>query len=417
MLTSIPIIVLGVIFLLIAFRQFFFVQFGLWQIFILAAMLLILLGQITPLQALNALNYDVLAFLLGLFIIGKALEQSGLLEHALARLWPTIKTVDRLILLILFGAGLLSAVFMNDTLAIIGVPLILIITNKRQALQVPLLLTLAFAVTIGSVLSPIGNPQNLIIATHGHLPNPLIDFLYYLTLPTLINFVIAFMVIKWFFKKELALGFGEVTLKSHIEHKPLAKLCLISSIAFFTLLIIKIMIDFIFHKHFLSFGLIAILASMPILLGSKQRIAIIKHIDWQTLLFFVGLFVVMQSVWQTGVIQQYAHQSSFNLTHIGSILTISTLLSQVISNVPLVSLYLPILTQHGATHLATIALAAGSTIAGNLTIIGAASNVIIIESYQKQTGKLISFWTFLKVGGPLTLLNVLGYYLYWHFLH
>jgi Na+/H+ antiporter NhaD/arsenite permease-like protein len=87
-------------------------------------------------------------------------------------------------------------------------------------------------------------------------------------------------------------------------------------------------------------------------------------------------------------------------------------LSQIISNVPLVALYLPLLFTSGVTTKGLMALAAGSTIAGNLFILGAASNIIIIQNAEKKSGESLTFWEFSKVGIPLTIINVLVYYIY-----
>ena len=92
---------------------------------------------------------------------------------------------------------------------------------------------------------------------------------------------------------------------------------------------------------------------------------------------------------------------------------VSVLLSQLISNVPLVALYLPVLMGAGGSAGNLMALAAGSTIAGNLTILGAASNVIIIQNAEKNQGVTLTLWDFVRVGAPLTLINVM---VYWFFL-
>jgi len=94
------------------------------------------------------------------------------------------------------------------------------------------------------------------------------------------------------------------------------------------------------------------------------------------------------------------------------ILLVSVLLSQLISNVPLVALYLPMLTLLGASSKELMTLAAGSTIAGNLFILGAASNVIIIQNAEKRTGDTLTFFEFSKIGIPLTLINLLVYLLF-----
>jgi Na+/H+ antiporter NhaD/arsenite permease-like protein len=90
----------------------------------------------------------------------------------------------------------------------------------------------------------------------------------------------------------------------------------------------------------------------------------------------------------------------------------SIVLSQFISNVPLVALYLPVLMQLGANSKELVALAAGSTIAGNLSILGAASNVIIIQNAEQKSGETLTFWEFIKIGVPLTAINAL---VYWFF--
>ena len=97
---------------------------------------------------------------------------------------------------------------------------------------------------------------------------------------------------------------------------------------------------------------------------------------------------------------------------VGIILTVSVILSQFISNVPLVALYLPVLQNLGATTKELMALAAGSTIAGNLSILGAASNVIIIQNAEKKGGETITFREFVKIGVPVTAVNVLVYWLF-----
>jgi Na+/H+ antiporter NhaD/arsenite permease-like protein len=91
---------------------------------------------------------------------------------------------------------------------------------------------------------------------------------------------------------------------------------------------------------------------------------------------------------------------------------VSVVLSQFLSNVPLVALYLPILTQLGVSVEGMMALAAGSTIAGNLTILGAASNVIIIQNAEKRGGTAFTFLEFVRIGVPLTIINVAVYWLF-----
>jgi Na+/H+ antiporter NhaD/arsenite permease-like protein len=157
---------------------------------------------------------------------------------------------------------------------------------------------------------------------------------------------------------------------------------------------------------------IALVSALPILIGSKQRWTIIKKIDWHTLIFFASMFILMDSVWRSEFFQHILAESKQDITSTGMILSVSIVLSQLISNVPLVALYQPILIHSGTGTRGFMALAAGSTIAGNLFILGAASNIIIIQNAEKKSYLRITFWDFARVGIPLTMLNTAVYWLF-----
>jgi len=140
-------------------------------------------------------------------------------------------------------------------------------------------------------------------------------------------------------------------------------------------------------------------------------VKIVKNIDWSTLLFFVSMFVLMASVWLSGFFQELLIDLSLDVTSIPVILIIGVMFSQLISNVPLVALYLPILSMSSTTVPQLMALAAGSTIAGNMLILGAASNVIIIQNAERQ-GETLGFLEFAKIGIPLVCLQTMVYFLF-----
>jgi Na+/H+ antiporter NhaD/arsenite permease-like protein len=148
------------------------------------------------------------------------------------------------------------------------------------------------------------------------------------------------------------------------------------------------------------------------LLLSRRRFEIIRKVDWSTLAFFAGMFVLMRAVWDTGFFQGLIARSGADIAGIGPVMAVSVVMSQLISNVPLVALYLPVLQHAGAGTPALMALAAASTFAGNLFILGAASNVIIIQTAEKRAGETITFLDFARVGVPLTALNAIIYWLF-----
>jgi len=407
----VSIIVLLGVFVLIAVRQIGRVKFQIWQVMLLGALAVLVSGQISPSAALHAINLDVMLFLFAMFIVGEAMYESGYLSQLSYRFFSRAKSLDHLILAILFGMGILSAFLMNDTLAIIGTPVVLLLAKKTGAPAKLLLLSLAFAVTIGSVMSPIGNPQNLLIAINSNLTSPFVTFFKYLLIPTLVNLFLAYLLLRLFYKKHFR---GELSDNSPepIKDHRLAMLSKVSLILLVVLIIAKIVTVLLGLKVDFRLTYIALASAFPIVLLSPQRLGIIRRIDWYTLIFFAAMFVLMESVWDSGVIQSVLNAAHLTLISTGVILGISVLLSQLISNVPFVALYLPLLIQLGVSMKGIMALAAGSTIAGNFSILGAASNVIIIQNAEKNSGETLTFMDFIKVGIPLTLINIAVYWLF-----
>jgi Na+/H+ antiporter NhaD/arsenite permease-like protein len=411
----ISIITLAVVFILIAIRQIGRFRFQIWQVMLAGAFVVLVTGQISPSNALKAINIDVIIFLFGMFIVGQALEESGYLSHLSIRFFGKSNSGDALLLLIFLGVGFLSAILMNDTMAIIGTPVMLQIAGKTGIKPKILLLTLAFSITIGSVMSPIGNPQNLLVAVNGNIANPFVTFIRFLAIPTVINLLLAYLLIKLFYHKAINIQPMSVSADP-IKDNKLATLSRISLFIIMAMILLKIIVVLAGLNIDIRLTYIALAAALPILLFSPRRFRIAMNIDWFTLVFFAAMFVLMESVWDSGFFQSVINKMHMNLLSIAIILTVSILLSQFISNVPLVTLYLPVLTNLGASMKELMALAAGSTIAGNLSILGAASNVIIIQNAEKKAGETLTLWEFVKVGIPVTIINTFVYWLYFYII-
>ncbi|NLL90778.1 MAG: anion transporter, partial [Dehalococcoidales bacterium] len=121
----ISIVILLIVFVLIAVRQVGNIRLQIWQIMLGGAIAALLSLQISPLDALQSINIDVMLFLFGVFTIGQAMEESGYLANLSYRLFNRARNLDTLVLFILFGIGIFSAILMNDTLAIIGTGVVL----------------------------------------------------------------------------------------------------------------------------------------------------------------------------------------------------------------------------------------------------------------------------------------------------
>jgi len=408
MVERMPVVVLAVVLILIAVRKLGDIKLPKWGVMCGGALVVILTGHISVSDAIKAIDWDVIVFLFGMFVVGAALEESGYLSHIFSVLFNRVKTKEHVLLLILFGFGIVSFILMNDTGAVIGVPLALEMSRVYGIPPKVLLLALCFAVTIGSVASPVGNPQNLIIALNGKIANPFIEFAKYLLLPTIVNIFVAFFVIKFFYGDYLR---GEVEGKWQVSIKDERLVRIARTSLWVILLLILLKVGFVVVGVDYEFRLtyIAVGGMLPILLLSKKRVEIIKKVDWSTLLFFIGMFILMDSVWRTGFFQGIIKMWGGELTSLPVIFGVSILISQFISNVPFVALCLPIMMHMGADSKDMVALAAASTIAGNLTIMGAASNIIIIQNAEVRKGKVIKFMEFARIGIPLTIINTLIY--------
>jgi Na+/H+ antiporter NhaD/arsenite permease-like protein len=400
---DLALVILLAVFLLIAVRQVGRFRFRIWQVMCAGAVAVLITGQISLPDAALAVNIDVMVFLSGMFIVGEALAECGYLFTISHRLVSHCKNSWQFIVLFIFSMALLSAFLMNDTIAIIGTPLALYL-GRRLGLSVKMLLiSLCFAITTGSVLSPIGNPQNLLIATEGGYPNPFGTFLLYLGIPTIISLVVLVLFIRLFYLQDTGENFciKEDVQPADPELAPVLKISL-SLIASCIILQALLTLHPFGVVYSIPLPAIAVAGAAPVILFSRKRVEIIRKIDWSTLVFFISMFVLMAAVFTTGFFQAAVPAAA--ATSVFLLFSTSLLISQFISNVPFVALFNPLLQQAGMSVSETMALVAGSTLAGNLTILGAASNVIVIQNAERQ-GETITFMEFIKLGIPFTLVT------------
>lgn len=386
---------LALIFLLIAVRQVGRVRLQIWQVMCGGAVVMLLGRAISPGDAWRAIDWRVIGFLACMFAIGRAMEESGYLEQLASALFRRARSSDAIVLLILFGLGGLSALLMNDTIAIVGVPVVLMLAKAHRMSAKLLLLTLAFAVTIGSIPSPIGNPQNLLIAFQ--VANPFVAFARHLALPSVVALLGTYGTLRLLYAREFHRD-EIVHLPAELTDASLAASARVSLILVCVLIAAKVLL--VYRGIDLSMLAIAGIGVVPVLLH-RRRESIVRTIDWATLFFFAGMFIVMDAVWRAGEVQHLVRDVRLDsklailLTSIGA--------SQLISNVPLVALLLPLLKSAPQSTLLT--LAAGSTLAGNLLILGAASNVIIIQQAERR-GETLGFVEFARAGVCVTIVCV-----------
>ena len=376
-----------------------------WASMFFGGVLMIITGVITVNEALQSVNLDVILFLITLFVFASSLEVSGFLKYLAYKIVSSYKQPRRIMFYILLYSGLLSNLVTNDGISASWTPVILEVSRFMNVDELPFLYALAFGVTIGSVMMPTGNPQNLLIALEGNIKEPFVTFLLYLGVPTILNLILSYYLMLFLFKDKLPdVKIDDVKLEIKVN-KRLAYSSLF-------LLIITVILFFIFSFIRIDILLASLTTSSILLIISKERRDIMSRIDWSTVIFFIGLFIFTEGLYKGGVIQ-LIYQVLPPPTDVLLIMISSILLSQVLSNVPLVAIYIPEMYQLGATStIDWIALAAGSTIAGNLTLIGAASNIIISEASESRGGKSFGFFQFMKYSTPVLLLNFIVLYLF-----
>jgi Na+/H+ antiporter NhaD/arsenite permease-like protein len=370
---------------------------------VIGGTLMVLLGVLQPRQALDAVDFPTLILLLGMMLLAAGLNEAGffawLTDHTLNHLKP-----QHLLPAVILTSGVLAALLVNDVVCVILTPLVLHVTHRMRRAPLPHLLALATASNIGSVATITGNPQNILIASVSHISY--VEFLLRLGPVALMGLVADFFILKWIFRKTL---YEETTASKEPELpqdagfrrmlRPLLILLLVS-VAFFA-------------------GVnpaLGAAAGASLLLVSRHTNArvLFSRVDVSLLIFFIGLFVVLAGGEIVGVNEKLLRMSEhLNLSNTVIFTGVVTLLSNLVSNVPAVLLLKPIVVHQGSTHAAWLLLAMASTLAGNLTITGSVANIIVVESARDEAP--VSFWQYLRVGVPVTLVTLVMGWVWLHF--
>ena len=391
--------ILAVVFLLIMVRRVGKFRLPIWGIMTAGALAALLFQTISISSAISAVQLDVIVFLFGMFVFGAALDKSGLLHSIVLKGFTKAKNKRQVMLIFMITTAAAAALFMNDTVAVIGAPLAMFCAAKFGIPVVRMLLALCFAVTFGSAATPIGNPQNLLIALSG-VPDAFVTFAIYLVVPSVLCLFISY--------KFLARGISSEAVvmdkSDDVFDDRLSSICKISFVLILLAVAARIVGSFFGYE--VSFIWIAAAGALPLLLFSSKRLELLKSVDYRTLIFFVSMFILMEAVWESGVLQVLLPESL--TVSIPVMVTAGAVVSQFVSNVPFVLMVLPLLETAAASVPLYMAASAGCTAAGALTILGAASTIIIIQRAEKE-GESLSFLTFLKSGIPITLAAVVIY--------
>ena len=398
---TVSFVVSTAIFVIIALRQWLPRALRIWHVMVAGAAILLVLGEITPRDALAAVDWNVIAYLFGVFSIGTALFDNGVSHAAGARL-ARAGNGHRVFLLFILAMALCAAVLTNDAAAVIGTPIALMLARAMGWRPVVPLLALCAAVTIGSMATPIGNPQNILIATAGGLPSPVLTFALWLGVPALLSLAFACLWLRRHLAGSQTQGEGAPLPAPHA--KPRTWPAWLATALLVVLVVGDSIAGLFGHHGLLPLGGASLLACLPIYLFGKRRRRTFLEVGWTTLAFFVAMFVVTGALLQSGSLQAMLGPLQARLGEPGITATIAFWASQIFSNVPLVQIYLELLPDRQVPNL--MMLAGISTLAGNLFIISAASNVIVVQQAERYGQHPFHFWRFAWMMLPVTVVSV-----------
>jgi Na+/H+ antiporter NhaD/arsenite permease-like protein len=301
-----------------------------------------------------------------------------------------------LLIALTFGSGILSAFFLNDTLALIFTPLTLSLTQALGLNPIPYLLAIAGATNIGSVATLSGNPQNILIGSFSGISY--LDFLRVLAPVAFVGLVIQ-VILLW-------LLYPDVRSVKPCQLLPVGNQRIFKPLFKKTLVItIGLLIAFTVGLPLAESALVA--ASLLLITRRVKPQRILQKVDWNLLVMFSGLFILTRVTQKLNLLQPFTHA----VNSAASFLGITVVLSNLISNVPAVLLLHPLVPPGDTKYW--LLLAAGSTLAGNLTLFGSVANLILVEA-AADLGYKLTFWEHLRFGAPLTVCTLVLVYLWVH---
>ncbi len=364
---------------------------------LLGASLMIIFGIVSLNQAVQAIDLNILLLILGMMIIVGVFELTGFFNWFVYKLLTFSENTLTLFIIVSVSTAFLSALFLNDAIVLFFTPIIIKLSENAKINPEPFLLTVIFSANIGSVATEIGNPQNAYIAIKSGIP-----FFYYLIkmLPvSIISLLISMAILYLIYKNDLRKKIKtEKVEKGEIVHKNLFY------VGIATMILIFISFLFVRNIAIVPFVGASILLFITPFFENFDPRKIIKSVDWGIILFFIGLFIVLEGVQVSGLLKEIMDifQVVAPLTNPFWYVTLVSVLSNLVSNVPAVMLLSP--STSGTNYW--LSLAMSSTLAGNATILGAAANIIVLE-IASTMGYEINWLRFSKSGLPVSIITIL----------
>ncbi|MDQ3333841.1 MAG: SLC13 family permease [Myxococcota bacterium] len=393
-------VVFTLVYLVIATRQLHFIGLDRPAAAIVGAVGMVVVGGLPMDAALRAIDLDVVILLFGVLLIAAYLAEARFFRLTTYLVITRARTARSLLFGLTFVVGGLSAFLLNDTVCVLLTPLVVAVVVEARLPPLPYLLALASAANVGGVVSFSGNPQNMIV---GAAAQGTIGFAQYmlLTLPVGVAcLALNALVILWLFRKELP--------KEPLVDRSPPRPAIDRALAAKSLGALALFAGLAIAGYSLSGSAMAAAAALMVVARTPPKTAFAR-VDWQLLVFFAGLFVVVAGIAHAGVL---AHVFDYvqpvvargDLAGDVAFITLIVIGSNVVSNVPLVLVAVTWMPSMPDPTWGFIMLAVASTLAGNLTMFGSVANIIVFEGAGPR-GE-IGFWRFLRYGLVITIADL-----------
>ncbi|PIR55216.1 hypothetical protein COU74_02320 [Candidatus Peregrinibacteria bacterium CG10_big_fil_rev_8_21_14_0_10_36_19] len=406
----------------LAFLLIVFDVFDKALIAMLGALVMIILRIITPEEAIAAISFETILLLLAMMTLVNIASKSGIFN------WISVKIASltkgnplAIFLLFSFLTAVSSAFLDNVTTVILIVPLTIELVKGMGKDPKPYIFAEMMFSDMGGALTLIGDPSNILIGGASGLS--FMQFIQNLWIPILFSSIltaVAFVVVFWKKLKPISKDLGELFVANviieRIKHRYLRKTLHKDFVIKVVIALLITMLGFFFQEYIgLPNYVIAFTAAVILGIVTSKRVNIVhtlESVEWTTLLFFSGLFIMVAGVEKTGILfklSEWISNSTTDITYLSlMILWISGGVSMVLNNVPFITVMLPVIAsiqlsfgEQDSTML-WWALSMGTCLGGNATIVGSSANVVSVDLAHKE-GVHISFLEYLKFSLPLTI--------------
>jgi len=368
-------------------------------IVMLGAIAMMIFGRIPTGQVIACINWPTILLLFGFFVISAQLRLCGFYDWLAGVVAARVGRPGRFLLLLMAVSGGLSAFLSNDIACLVFTPIVGTALLRKQMNPVPFLIALAIASNLGAAATIIGNPQNMMIGAVAHL-----DFGHYLVwslVPVFFALAAAFGIIWLMSRKNLQ---STLAAPEDLQRKtyPLNLPHVIKG-----LVILAVVVGLLFTSF--PREIIALAAAAIHLASPRYRTEdLLGLVEWPILVLFMGLFVVTGAFETTGCGDQAVHwlaHSGFDLNRPANLALATAALSNLINNSAAVMLLLKVVNLAQPATACILALA--NSFGGNLIIVGAVSNLIVVQQ-ARDLGVNITFRDFARLGIPVTLASLAG---------